>query len=107
MIHEAMLLEYSGRHLAFMEWGASIKQLVLMTLLVNVFFPVGLAGPQASAAALAISVAAFLLKLLALSAAVVVVETTNAKMRLFRVPDLLSAAFVLATLALLSSFVFH
>jgi formate hydrogenlyase subunit 4 len=107
MIHEAMLLEYSGRHLALMEWGASIKQLVLMTLLVNVFFPVGLAGPQASAAGLGISAAAFLAKLLALSAAVVVVETTNAKMRLFRVPDLLSAAFVLATLALLSTFVFH
>jgi formate hydrogenlyase subunit 4 len=107
MIHEAMLLEYSGRNLAFMEWGASIKQLVLMTLLVNVFFPLGLAGPGASAAALGISVAAFLLKLFVLSAAVVLVETTNAKMRLFRVPDLLSAAFVLATLALLSTFLFH
>jgi len=45
MIHEAMLLEYSGRYLAFMEWGAAVKQLVLMTLLVNVFFPIGLAGP--------------------------------------------------------------
>ena len=41
MIHEAMILEYSGRYLALMEWGASIKQLVLMTLLVNVFFPLG------------------------------------------------------------------
>ncbi len=107
MIHEAMLLEYSGRYLAFMEWGASIKQLVLMTLLVNVFFPLGLAGPDASAATLGISILAFLLKVFALSAAVVLVETTNAKMRLFRVPDLLSAAFVLATLALLSTFLFH
>jgi len=107
MIHEAMLLEYSGRYLALMEWGASIKQLVLMTLLVNVFFPVGLAGPQSSAAALGISLVAYLAKLLVLSAVVVVVETTNAKMRLFRVPDLLSAAFVLAALALLSTFLFH
>jgi len=107
MIHEAMLLEYSGRYLALMEWGASIKQLVLMTLLVNVFFPVGLAGPQASVAALGISLTAYLAKRLALSAVVVVVETTNAKMRLFRVPDLLSAAFVLAALALLSTFLFH
>jgi len=107
MIHEAMLLEYSGRYLALMEWGASIKQLVLMTLLLNVFFPVGLAGPQASAAALGVSLIAYLAKLLALSAVVVVVETTNAKLRLFRVPDLLSTAFVLATLALLSSFLFH
>ena len=107
MIHEAMLLEYSGRYLAFMEWGAAIKQLVLMTLLLNVFFPVGLAGPGASAAALGISLAVYLAKLLMLAAAVVVVETTNAKMRLFRVPDLLSAAFVLAALALFSSFIFQ
>ena len=107
MIHEAMLLEYSGRHLAFMEWGASIKQLVLMTLFLNVFFPVGLAGPGAGAGALGLSLLAFLAKLLALSAAVVVVETTNAKLRLFRAPDLLIAAFVLATLALLSTFLFH
>src|SRR5437899_1375823 len=106
MIHEAMLLEYSGRYLALMEWGASIKQLVLMTILVNVFLPVGLATywtPES----LVFGVAVLLIKLLALSAAVVVVETTNAKLRLFRVPDLLSAAFVLATLALLSTFLFQ
>jgi formate hydrogenlyase subunit 4 len=105
MIHEAMLLEYSGRNLALMEWGASIKQLVLMTLLANVFFPVGIAT-DTSPAALGVSVLAFGAKLLVLAAEVVVVETTNAKLRLFRVPDLLSAAFVLATLALLSTFLF-
>lgn len=106
MIHEAMLLEYSGRYLAFMEWGASIKQLVLMTLLVNVFFPVGIAT-DASAAALGLSLLAYLAKLLLLAGAVVLVETSNAKLRLFRVPDLLSAAFVLATLALMSTFLFQ
>ena len=106
MIHEAMLLEYSGRYLALMEWGASIKQLVLMTLLVNVFFPFGIAV-SASPAALGIALLAYAIKLLVLSAAVVVTETTNAKLRLFRVPDLLSAAFVLATLALLSTFHFQ
>jgi formate hydrogenlyase subunit 4 len=106
MIHEAMLLEYSGRNLAFMEWGASIKQLVLMTLLVNVFFPVGIAA-DATPGALGLGLVAFVAKLFALAAAVVVVETTNAKLRLFRVPDLLSAAFVLAALALLSTFLFH
>jgi formate hydrogenlyase subunit 4 len=105
MIHEAMLLEYSGRYLALMEWGASIKQLVLMTLLVNVFLPVGIVT-DTSPAALGLSALAFLAKLLVLAAEVVLVETTNAKMRLFRVPDLLSAAFVLATLALLSTFFF-
>ncbi|HUL53691.1 MAG TPA: NADH-quinone oxidoreductase subunit H [Opitutaceae bacterium] len=106
MIHEAMLLEYSGRHLAFMEWGASLKQLVLMTLLVNVFFPYGLA-PAATPGALAFGLAAYLAKVLVVAGIVVVVETTNAKLRLFRVPDLLSAAFVLAALALFSTFLFQ
>jgi formate hydrogenlyase subunit 4 len=106
MIHEAMLLEYSGRYLALMEWGASIKQLVLMAILVNIFLPVGLAG-DSSAVALGLGLAVFLGKILLLSVAVVLVETANAKLRLFRVPDLLSAAFVLATMALLSTFLFH
>ena len=106
MIHEAMLLEYSGRYLAFIEWGASVKQLVLMTLLVNIFLPVGIAHSLAPAA-LGIGLAAYVAKVLALAGAVVLVETTNAKLRLFRVPDLLSAAFVLATLALLSTFLFQ
>ena len=91
MIHEAMILEYSGRYLALIEWSASVKQLVLMALLVNIFFPVGIAT-DVSVASLGLSLACFLAKLLALSAAVVLVETTNAKLRLFRVPDLLSAA---------------
>jgi formate hydrogenlyase subunit 4 len=105
MIHEAMLLEYSGRGLALMEWGASIKQVVIMTLLVNVFCPTGIAADN-SATALLIGLGAYLAKLLVLSAAIVWVETTNAKLRLFRVPDLLSAAFILSALALLSTFLF-
>jgi formate hydrogenlyase subunit 4 len=106
MIHEAMLLEYSGRYLALMEWGASIKQLVLMTLLVNIFFPVGMAT-DTTPAALGIGALVYAGKLILIAAAVVVVETTNAKLRLFRVPDLLGAAFVLGTLALLSTFLFQ
>jgi formate hydrogenlyase subunit 4 len=105
MIHEAMVLEYSGRYLALIEWGAAVKQLVLMSILVNVFFPIGVAADW-SAASLAFGVGFYVLKLLVLAGAVVLVETTNAKLRLFRVPDLLSAAFVLATLGLLSSFLF-
>jgi formate hydrogenlyase subunit 4 len=105
MIHEAMILEYSGRYLALIEWSASIKQLVLMALLVNIFFPIGIAV-NLDAASLGLSFLWLLLKVLALAAAVVVVETTNAKLRLFRVPDLLSTAFVLAALALLSTFLF-
>lgn len=106
MIHEAMVLEYSGRHLALMEWGASLKQLALLTLLINVFFPAGIAT-EWSAGALTLSMTCFLGKLAALSGVVVLVETTNAKLRLFRVPDLLSAAFVLAGLSLMSTFLFQ
>lgn len=106
MIHEAMILEYSGRYLALIEWSASLKQLILMALLVNIFFPLGIAT-DLSPAALAVSFFWFVAKLLALSGTVVLVETTNAKLRLFRVPDLLSAAFILAALALLSTFLFQ
>jgi formate hydrogenlyase subunit 4 len=106
MIHEAMILEYSGRYLAFIEWSASLKQLVLMALLVNVFFPIGIAT-ELTAQALGVSFLWFFAKLLVLAAAIVLVETTNAKLRLFRVPDLLSVAFILAALALLSTFLFQ
>src|SRR6266550_7125464 len=106
MIHEAMLLEYSGRYLALIEWSASVKQLVLMALLANIFFPVGIPA-HCAIASLAPSLLWFIAKLLALAVAVVLVETTNAKLRLFRVPDLLSAAFILATLALFSTFLFQ
>jgi formate hydrogenlyase subunit 4 len=106
MIHEAMLLEYSGRYLALIEWGASIKQMVLMTLLANIFFPVGLAA-KTSAATFGLGLLYLTAKLILLGGVVVVVETTNAKMRLFRVPDLLSVAFILAMLALVSTFLFR
>jgi formate hydrogenlyase subunit 4 len=105
MIHEAMILEFSGRYLALIEWSASVKQLVLMALLVNVFFPVGIAA-DLNVGSVALAFLWLALKLLALAAAIVVVETTNAKLRLFRVPDLLSTAFVLAALGLLSTFLF-
>src|SRR2546425_650393 len=106
MIHEAMLLEYSGRYLALLEWGASVKQLVLMALLANIFFPVGLAA-DTTPAAVGLGLVYFVAKLIVLAGAVVLVETTNAKLRLFRVPDLLSTAFILATLAMVSTFLFR
>ena len=105
MIHEAMILEYSGPYLALIEWSAAMKQLVLMTLLVNVFFPFGLSDGWASTGALR-SLFLFSAKLLLLAAAVALVETTNAKMRLFRVPELLTVAFVLSAMALISTFLF-
>ena len=105
MIHEAMILEYSGPYLALIEWSAAMKQLVLMTLLVNVFFPFGLSAGWWQAATL-VSLLLFSGKLLLLAAAVVLVETTNAKLRIFRVPELLAVAFVLSAMALVSTFLF-
>jgi formate hydrogenlyase subunit 4 len=105
MIHEAMILEYSGPYLALIEWGAAIKQLLLMTLLLNSFFPFGL-QPDWSAASIVTGLAILLLKLLALGCAIVLVETSNAKLRLFRVPELLAIAFTLGALALIAGFLF-
>jgi formate hydrogenlyase subunit 4 len=105
MIHEAMILEYSGPWLALLEWGAAVKQLILMTLLINIFYPFGLSLDW-NAASLAIGCGSYLLKLFVLSVLIVLVETTNAKMRLFRVPELLAVAFVLGALALISTFLF-
>jgi len=105
MIHEAMILEYSGPYLALIECGAAIKQLLLMTLLLNSFFPFGL-QPDWSAASIVTGLAILLLKLLALGCAIVLVETSNAKLRLFRVPELLAIAFTLGALALIAGFLF-
>lgn len=105
MIHEAMILEYSGPYLALIEWGASIKQLVLMTLLVNTFFPFGLSLDW-TARGLALGLVFYLAKMLVLACLIVLVETSNAKLRLFRVPELLMVAFILGALALISTFLF-
>jgi formate hydrogenlyase subunit 4 len=105
MIHEAMVLEYSGPYLALIEWGGSIKQLVLMTLLVNTFFPYGLSSDW-TAQAVVVGLILYLAKLLLLACVIVLVESTNAKLRLFRVPELLMVAFILGALALISTFLF-
>ena len=105
MIHEAMILEYSGPYLALLEWGASIKQLVLMTLLVNTFFPFGLSSDW-TARGLGLGLMFYLTKMLLLACLIVLVETTNAKLRLFRVPELLMASFIFGALALISTFLF-
>lgn len=105
MIHEAMILEYSGQYLALIEWAASIKQVVLMMLLINCFWPFGLPAAWSLTGTLA-GLGYLLLKLLLLSCVIVLVETTNAKMRLFRVPEMLAVAFTLGALALASTFLF-
>lgn len=104
MIHEAMILEYSGRYLAFIEWASQLKLLVFLTLLANMFFPIGMATTW-SPLDLAIGSAAFVIKIVFLAVVVAVIESTNAKLRLFRVPELLMVAFILSLLALILYFI--
>jgi formate hydrogenlyase subunit 4 len=99
MIHEAMALEYSGRYLALVEWAASLKLLVFLTLIVNVFAPWGIAT-QVSGAAVALGLGVYLAKVTGLAALIALIESMFAKLRLFRVPDLLGTAFILSLLAL-------
>ncbi|MBI4485147.1 MAG: NADH-quinone oxidoreductase subunit H [Acidobacteria bacterium] len=103
MIHEAMVLEYSGPYLALAEWGAALKLLVFLALAANLFMPWGIALSLTPVALLTGS-AAFIAKIGVLAVAVAVLETRVAKLRLFRVPELLSASFVLALLAVMSTF---
>ena len=103
MIHEAMILEYSGRHLALIEWAAGMKLFLFLTLLSNLFFPWGVARTL-EPLPVTIAFAALALKVGALAAAVAILETSIAKLRLFRVPELLSGSFTLALLAVVSFF---
>ena len=103
MIHEAMVLEYSGPYLALVEWGAALKLLIFFGLAANLFAPWGIAL-SLSPVALLIGLVSLIVKLAVLSVAVAVLETRVAKLRLFRVPELLSASFALALLAVISTF---
>ncbi|MFZ5876557.1 MAG: respiratory chain complex I subunit 1 family protein [Nitrospirota bacterium] len=104
MIHEAMVLEYSGRYLALVEWASGIRLLLFLTLLANVFAPWGIAT-TVSPTAVMLGVGAWLLKVAGLAVVVGVIESMFAKLRLFRLTDLLGGAFVLALLALLFFYV--
>ena len=103
MIHEAMILEYSGPYLALLEWAAAIKLTLLLTLAVNLFVPWGMAT-SAAPVALAAGLGAVGIKVAALATLLAVLETRVAKLRLFRVPELLAVSFTLALLAATSSF---
>jgi len=103
MIHEAMILEYSGRYLALIEWAAALKLFIFLSLLANMFVPWGVAVTL-TPGALLIAVVALVGKLAVLGAIIAMVETRVAKLRLFRVPELLAVSFVLALLGVTSSF---
>ncbi len=105
MVHEAMVLEYSGRHLALIELSAAIKLLLYISLIACIFVPWGLASPDATVVGLAIGLFAYLLKLGLGGFLLGVFETSIAKMRVFRVPEFLGAALMLGLLATLLLFV--
>ena len=105
MVHEAMLLEYSGRYLALIEWAAMQKLLMYASLIACMFFPWGLAPAGSGLAHYAIGVAAWLGKMAVAGCALALFETVTAKMRLFRVPGFLGIALMLGLLGTLLLFV--
>ena len=101
MIHEAMLLEYSARHLALMEWAAALKLFNYACIGFALFLPWGLATGAAGPQALALSIPVLLAKLAVAGLGIALIETLSAKLRVFRVPEFLAAAFLLAVLGML------
>jgi formate hydrogenlyase subunit 4 len=105
MVHEAMVLEYSGRHLALIELSSYLKLLLYISLIACLFAPWGITTASAEPAQLAVAVAAYIGKLALGGALLALFETSIAKMRVFRVPEFLGAALMLALLATLLRFV--
>ncbi len=100
MVHEAMVLEYSGRHLAFIELGTHIKQIVFMTFMANIFIPVGF-----NAANIFLGIGIYLLKLLVITVLVALVELNTVKLRLYSIPNFAAIAFIISVLGFLTSFI--
>ena len=105
MVHEAMILEYSGRHLAVIELAASLKLLLYVSLIACIFVPWGLAHADAGPRAYLLGVIAYLVKLLIGGFLLALFETLIAKMRVFRVPTFLGAALMLGLLGTLLLFI--
>jgi formate hydrogenlyase subunit 4 len=91
MIHEAMVLEYSGKSLALIEWSSAIKQFLLLSLIVNIFFPWGIAS-SASISSITIGLLVFIVKVSVLAVAIALLESSVARWRFFRLPDLIAMA---------------
>ena len=101
MIHEALILEYSGRHLALLEWAAALKLFAYSAIGLALFFPWGVAEAE-SPLALLLAAPVLVLKLGVGGAFLAALETVSAKMRIFRVPEFLATAFLLAVMAMLT-----
>lgn len=100
MIHEGMLLEYSGRYLGLMLWASQIKQVLLFSLFINLFFPWGIAV-DGNIIGLIVSFLCYVLKVILLGILLAFIETMYAKIRLFKVPRLLGASMFLSLIAIL------
>jgi formate hydrogenlyase subunit 4 len=105
MVHEAMILEASARHLALWEGAAALRLTLWLALLAALFFPFGMAPPGFAPLAWVVGLAAFLAKMVCLCLALAAFESAIAKMRVFRVPEFLGAALLLGLLAALLLFV--
>ena len=103
MIHEAMILEYSARHLALIEWAVALKLYTYSALGIALFLPWGIAA-RGDLAALPLAVLVLVVKLLAGGAALSLLEAISAKVRLFRAPEYLGTAFLLGVLGMLIHF---
>ncbi len=106
MVHEALVLEYSARHLALIEWASAIKLFAYCAIGIACFLPWGIAE-AGDWGALPSAVAALVAKLTIAGAGLALLETVSAKMRIFRVPEFVATAFMLAMLGLLLSYVFE
>jgi formate hydrogenlyase subunit 4 len=105
MVHEAMVLEYSGRHLAMIEAASAVKLVLYFSLIACLFAPLGIAGPGAAVSDYALGIAAYLGKLIVLAVLLPIGETSVAKMRVFRYPLFVGSAFAAAALAVFLLFV--
>lgn len=104
MIHEGMILEFSGRYLALIEWAASMKLLLLLTILLNAMFPWYMAR-ECALSELFIACVVYVIKIGFFAFLIAILESSFAKLRLFRIPNLLGTAFILAILAIISYYV--
>ena len=104
MVHEAMVLEYSGPKLAVVEWGAAMRLAVLLGVLANLFVPEGIAGTHAGVAGTLLGIAAITAKIAVAGGLLAAGEVFVAKIRLFRVPELLAGSFLLGVLAVTASY---
>ena len=105
MVHEAMVLEYSGRHLAMIEAAAAVRLVLYFSLLACLFFPFGMATQDKSLAAVSLGLSSYLAKILLFAVLLPIGETLVAKMRVFRYPVFLGGAFAAAALAVFLQFV--